>query len=857
MSRHTNWSSHLRLASGLVSVAAGSLAIVLLSESHKVEGDLIVIVCATLIFGLNSLLIFTRDVNWVNIKYSMQINNISVNDVIVPFIFQVITVCCNVYLFHRVNTTHFMTSVSQKEKHILTALQSLLILSFFISGITLGVSSTNPCTVKLGDNSANINPMYEEKFVPVKNSAQTLTPSMDFENKLTTLQKNPTENIPEIGQTIINKPVHPVGVSDIQARYNSSHISQGSVVVHPLVNTAYINTTSESPNTKRRRQRLLSKFKRLNRKFKSKNFGTSDNQNQNIDTSPTLEQNIINKRGTIFSELSGFSKGLLPFGGSVIEKESKPDNTSHSLILDVAQQRNQPLELLNSPQLEDERNAIGRFDNLLLPPYLRANEELPYTPELHNQFENASPLLPPPIENNILKTRSVGSDNILDNFDLHTIPQAHEHEFESDEFPTSNHINYPSHISLEMWEKNKDSFINGKDSRPANLLLPVFTLDNTAKTPEFNLKKLETLQENENTLPLAGLGIQTKENKNSLPLAGLGIQTSSSFSFPLKEPFGSYSKSEIGEEYSIINSEDQPSSVPLSLSDEPSFPKDINVDAISALDEYLHDEENNESIDDHAMEESLNQNFSSSFIMDTNTAYDAATRHSPTKSVISVLSGSGSLGHKKSHSRLTNFLGHSRGNSLINQYNTGNNSAQSSPTKSVRRQKLSQKLSFSNISDTFNPIPINEAKTFGVKYSNSFSHKVNKSIDFSYIRTLQGNDHNSPSKTSISRSSTLKDNNDPDLRRHSVATDIRLDAPVLLKKSSKSSFYMQTANKASEEIHVIPNTIETEIREVSGISVDSAKTSSSEKYPDIVMSEYDREKWNALKNIQQIPQDSA
>ncbi|KAL3232730.1 hypothetical protein RNJ44_04646 [Nakaseomyces bracarensis] len=827
--------TQFQVVSGLIAFATGSLAIVLLSESHRNDGDLIIIICSTFIFGLNNILTFTQNVRWVKFKYSLQVNSISANNVIIPLIFQMIALWSTVYLFHKVNNTNYMSIISQKEKNVLTALQSLLIINFFISGITLGSSlierpSTNNVTIS--DNQLEkTNVIYDEKFIPIKNSSQTLTPSLDLGHNITTIQE---DNVLGPHSNLINKQVNLVGAQAIQSRYNSSHISHGSVVVHPLADTSKYLSNNESPNTKRRRQKILSKFKRFNKRFRksNENIYKKELNSKNV---LQLEPTAINKRGTIFSEISGFSKNLIPFVGSINDKESKAENTSHSLILDVNQQKDQQLENMNSLQLQDERNAIGRFDNVLLPPYLRANENIPSTPKLTHQFDN-SPLLPPPLENQIFKTLSAASDNILDNFDLHTIPQAHDNELDSDEIPSSAH-NYPSHISLEMWEENKDSFINKIDSRPKSLLLPVFTLDKSAKTPEFNLKKLETLQENE----------------GSLPLAGLGIQTSTSFSFPSKT-FDSSNSSDIGEEIIEGNNVDRKIPESFSMSDDNSITNDINLDTISALDEYLHDEEKHNSIDDTAMEESLNQNFSSSFIADNYTSYDIDTRHSPTKSVISVLSGSGSLGHKQSNSRLTNLLGHSRGNSLINQHFPSNVSAQSSPTKSIRRQKLSKKLSFSNISDTFTSNSINEVKGFGVKYSNSFSHKVNRSIDFSYIRSLQGNEQYSPSKFNISRSNTTKTYNEADLRRHSVAIDNRLDAPISIHMNSKSSFYKQ-GNKASEEIHVPPIVNVHEIREVSGASLESSNSDSTERYPDIVMSEYDREKWNALKNVHGIPQD--
>lgn len=157
-----------------------------------------------------------------------------------------------------------------------------------------------------------------------------------------------------------------------------------------------------------------------------------------------------------------------------------------------------------------------------------------------------------------------------------------------------------------------------------------------------NLKKLETLQESE----------------NNSQLVGLGINTSSGFSFPSKD---------------TVESEDKLYMAPISGSNEESIvetpisPNKVsnefynNDDAISALDEYLKEEEHQENIDDSIMEESLNQNLSSSFILDSYGNNEVLARHSPTKSVISIMSGNTSLNHKRSYSKIASFLGHSRG----------------------------------------------------------------------------------------------------------------------------------------------------------------------------------------------------
>lgn len=51
-----------------------------------------------------------------------------------------------------------------------------------------------------------------------------------------------------------------------------------------------------------------------------------------------------------------------------------------------------------------------------------------------------------------MKTSSNHS-NVLDEFDLHTIEGPNDNVFAHDDYPTTEHVNYPSHISLEMWEK--------------------------------------------------------------------------------------------------------------------------------------------------------------------------------------------------------------------------------------------------------------------------------------------------------------------------------------------------------------------------------------------------------------------
>lgn len=798
----------LMLASA-VSFACGSMAIALLAQIRSITGALTVIVCATYLYGITAFL---------SAVCGAKLAALNGSGLLVPFSLEMITLWASVYVFHRTNQASFMAAIDHSSQRVLTSFQSLLVLKLLVSGLSIG-AQINKQQPPIGDQE-NL-PLEDstklvsdpEKFIPMKNSAQTLTPGMEITTNVPTRDAN--QNLD--GRNALNSVTVVTDPNVTRTRYDSSALSGGSVIRHPLVNIANLNNTSETQMTKRRRKRLLRQFKTLHVRFKGRKTVPKALPLQ-VENDSQTDLHTTNKRGTILSDISGLSKGLIPFVGNNSDKESKHENSSYSLILDLAHNRNEQLSIQNSPQMEVERSAIGRFDNMLLPPYLRINPSAPKTPEVNSDHVNLLDI-PHPQEEMLMKTSSNHS-NVLDEFDLHTIEGPNDNVFAHDDYPTTEHVNYPSHISLEMWEKNKEDYLNTSRTKSKSLLLPIFTQDSFMDSSNINLKKLETLQESE----------------NNSQLVGLGINTSSGFSFPSKD---------------TVESEDKLYMAPISGSNEESIvetpisPNKVsnefynNDDAISALDEYLKEEEHQENIDDSIMEESLNQNLSSSFILDSYGNNEVLARHSPTKSVISIMSGNTSLNHKRSYSKIASFLGHSRGNSLVTQTRLPNNSIHSSPTKSERRQRLSQKLSFSNLSDFGSPTKW-ENKNSNQKYNNSIGHKLNKSIDFSYIHSLQGNDGNSPTKNNIRRHSTIWDQMTQDQRRHSVATDVMYDFPS--NQNSKSSFQVHNINTTKFEVN-IPNP---ELREVSGGTIETSLSDETERYPEQAMSEYDKEKWNTL-----------
>lgn len=136
--------------------------------------------------------------------------------------------------------------------------------------------------------------------------------------------------------------------------------------------------------------------------------------------------------------------------------------------------------------------------------------------------------------------------------------------------------------------------------------------------------------------------------------------------------------------------------------------------------------------------------------------------------------------------------------------------------------------------------PYENNLTDSMNYSFGHDRKKNQSIDFSYVRTLQSS--HSPTKSNSGNSRRDSINNG---RPHSVANERAL-------RTASTLFYLQQNNAtctldAKEPVLEAPQSI----RSLSSGSGQES-TGSGAGYPEVVFSEYDREKWNVLRNLHQI-----
>ena len=395
---------------------------------------------------------------------------------------------------------------------------------------------------------------------------------------------------------------------------------------------------------------------------------------------------------------------------------------------------------------------------------------------------------------------------------------------------------YPPKISLDMWERNKADLMRkaGENSQNSTLLSPFqFNL---------NMNKMKSISES--------------------PL----LESKQDFIFPDKN----LSFNDVEDEKYPINTKDKM----LDLDSDRFIQKGTchrNIsDTISALEKYLNE---NEALGrDHSqlLEESLRQDNESVVHMVASTDFTRSSfRHSPTKSLISIISGGTNHGHNnigfhKQRSQNLSFSTstHTKTPSQLLQYNFPSNiyntSTQSSPTKQ-RFKRLSKKLSLSTLSDSMFP-----ETGFGS------GHSRQQSIEFTYIHNLQNNKH-IPSKSisAIQTSDTLSHihhnsvsgplndvmhfNSDNlkknDGRKHSIVAvgKIFRSANSLFYKHKNVTIEMVPTLDTSNGQIFKPPPMEnlTEERKASN----QTSMGSESVYPDIVMSEYDREKWNTMKNL--------
>ncbi|CAI4043717.1 hypothetical protein SKDZ_10G1620 [Saccharomyces kudriavzevii ZP591] len=787
----------IKFGSALLSITTGAIAIALLCKFHHTEAVLIVIICSTLLYGIPSLISFITETVFAPSRFRIGYFYNALN-----FAFPLITLGCTVNYFH--STLREPASV-QNGPHTtcITALDSLLIFTLFINGIQLGAFLKDINMNHVGNSSYNINSdqydkeentVESDRFVPLKNSSQTLTPDLESLN-------GGSNNMHSVAWMINELSTDPN--THATKTMASEENSNSSVLRHnlgPITSKKCLEKPSHSH---------FSKLKKYNSFF----LGPIESKyKKNIkQTAKVPKENKSNRRNSQYvsrlSTISDISKSFLNFL-ALSEKSGIPSSTaktpSEGRVSIIINETNNASKCkashhshdIESPNLKLEREAIGRINSALLPACLRVTDRIisPQQSIENEELYQATSLIPQMENEDDFHVQDILMINELQ--DIPQVPRLASDIEGGFEREYTKHIDLPAHVTLEMWERDQE-----------NILRKVTTnLDDSTLLPPFRFTSKSDMDPGSS----ADLEVELHAQNN--------------FSFPFKKH-----------------------QLQVAASDQLSQQEFKTSDTISELDEYLHDASIQEENASHLIEDSLNQNNISSTTID-NVSKDMArfsTRHSPTKSIISMISGSGSVKHQHSHSTLNNFLtGHSRNNSQINQFLQGsssnvisNTSPHSSPTKSLKR-RFGKKLSLSNISDTVSSYENNP--TDSTNYSFGHDRKKHQSIDFSYVRTLQSS--HSPTKSTSGNSRRDSVNNG---RPYGVSNERAL-------RTTSTLFYLQQNNatctlNAEDAVLEAPQST----RSLSSSS-EQESAGSGAGYPEVVFSEYDREKWNVLRNLKQL-----
>ncbi|QLG72129.1 hypothetical protein HG535_0C04830 [Zygotorulaspora mrakii] len=779
--------------SSLVSIATASICISLIALYHQSEAALIVMTCSNILYGLGSFAFTTYSKNVVLRPLHGKLMKM------VCIFMQFITIGAAVeYL----DDTRKHPPLSRTELHnaLLIAIDCLLLISLLTNGVVIGFLNKSANAHDF-NNDKTIESYYQssEKFVPLKNSTQTLTPSLD------------------LFQTNQDNSSNPCEFSDTPIIATSDEVSFPSVLKHKMTNRHLaaardgLSTNGESnpsivSKSSRRKNSLLFRL-RSSKYLKTKRQKSEKTKTSIIDTKKgNIDDRYVSRLSTI-PDLSRSILNLINSSSADVQSNnpasSRRDKTA-SQFTETSKSVSQALdcqELHNpsSPSLELERNAIQRINSALLPPCLSVVER-PLTME-SDAFQNHAMAKFSSSSERADNTERIlqMSPNILEKNDLGDIPAisfSKDDGFDSYSPGFNNNMDLPEVVTLGMWEKNKSSIIERAEGLRENILLPAF---------QFTVDEPRKVVLN-------------------------GIESKPDFSYPSKQKKSSFADDSLDDENS-------------------------NCDTMSAVEDYFNDISTNGMEDESKlMQEGFKHNKSSSFIMEraSKELIRTSTRHSPTKSIISIISGNSISAPQRAQTVQSGYVTGSNEKRSLSQANhffsnSGshifNSPSKSSPTRSHRLKKIGKKLSMSNISDSM----INHYGSLE-NTNEQFStqrqlHKRGTSIDFSYVLTLQSN--HSPTK-SVS-GSILKD------RRHSLVTENGF-------RTASGLFNLQNGNLRTgydpDDVHDTTLSRNSPERHVSS-STSSEKTTRSSaasgtSYPELVMSEYDRERWNTLVSLDKI-----
>ncbi|QLQ78458.1 hypothetical protein HG537_0A07050 [Torulaspora globosa] len=767
--RRNNGSSQLdqlsiKYLGSILSLAAGSLCIALVVMYRQEKATFIVMACSNLVHGLG---FFVLCVIYAKRRGKSSILSLSQLSCVC---IELVTLGAAVYHFDN-GRKHRILPNTHLHENLIIALDALLLFALFINGMAIAslravteveMSSIDDIS-QLGCESAT----QHGKFVPLKNSSQTLTPSMEIFQNIQSQCGSKSWSMKDTPRSRSTDDISfPSVVKHKLECFSSRDASPVSSISRQTSRIKSRLRSSSSSSIPRGSRSLISRL-RL-RKLKSSNDGK-----KKLPGDDSSNKNINGRYVTRLSTIPDLSKSVL----NVILSSSEGQHKQEKFTDSSADQQHS--NVLPDPALELERDAIERINSALLPPCLRVMETPPPSESANlsrQAFAQGS-------EYKDLPNATHSSPDILEAHDLGEIPRipAATHGGSSSGCSTDMHLEFPQLVTMDMWRENKQKILERADQLQRHALLPAFDLS----SPNLAVKNEE------------------------LP--------GSTFSFPSK-------------------------SYPTNLKTETST-NQKDFDTISALEEYFRDLNEHEDEEMQIIEDGLKYDQSSSAI-GANVSKEiirTSRRHSPTKSLISVISAASQQRYLNAGADQRR---HSQSNFFLPTSSTGvyNVSTKSSPTRSQRLKRIGKKLSLSNLSDTVINHSIASDATGDLFTTSKHDHMRGRSIDFSYVHNLQSN--HSPTK-SASGQSMCGSNYD---RRNSLATEHGL-------RTVSGLFYLQNGNGAANFVHdpTINTTWNEPLSEDHNTS-HSASTgpsnSSTTDYPDVVMSEYDRERWNTILSLE-------
>lgn len=895
------------MGSLLLSLLTGSLAVALAALYRRSMAVLIIIACSCYLHCVCQLVqLFIIQANKPVFTVAIQV---------VLGLLQLITVGSAIEFFH-FWISNIIPINDPIHQHMMLAFESSLLFLLLVNGLFLGICISSQEEYdsnqdlqdihKVGKDieATDVQFVPDDKFVPMKDSAQTLTPQMyNIQMAIDHSHYLFNDNNPEDIKSVLNQGKNIIGhnrewITNSRTQSKSSETNSNlSVIKHRLDGNSRTGSLKKTNiNQKLRSSSFTSKKSSPSQsplkglqvfKFKSpKKFSFTQNRidkNNEIQLRESQEKKPIGLNAKYLARLSTISdlhKSFINLLGTsnnseeainnipnsessnnIISKnynnhkenETSPIGFHHNSFMEVSgQPLNQDSLKHYSPKLTEERIAVERINNALLPPCLQTHDtRAEHVNNNHNnKSDKDSDLIPTNSEDapsflipemsgeeasHVPPSIPLSKENPLAGLrDLSEVIDVNIASSEDYITPREDQklFAYPPKISLDMWQNNRAAFMRkaSEQSQNSQLMSPF----------KFNITTEQMQAINESPL------LESKQH----------------FNFP---PQNNTEQGKTGKVENKIHD----NHIPHLYTNE----REIS-DTISELDKYLNNDDASGRDESQILEESLQQENTSTnnIILSPSERIShefsrITTRHSPTKSLVSIISGSGAnaggmntLYRQKSQNLAFGTPTHLRTNSQLLQYSFPrdvNISTQSSPTKQ-KFKRIGKKLSLSNISD--NMFSDTESK---------YNHSRNQSVEFTYIHDLQNKRH-SPSKSisvipmthisshisnnSVSRQrvdigyvSTESPKKKGD-RRHSTAAVEKMirSASSLFYKQSNVDIDMSLANDNANEFifkqPVMENLVEE--RKVSN----QTTVGSDNIYPDMVMSEYDREKWNAMKD---------